>query len=64
MYPANKRFNCYQNMYGAMRRTLVYKQYVEVDMENAHFNLLAGKYPDATDVHDYIDNRDAHLEAV
>jgi hypothetical protein len=33
-------------------------------MENAHFILLAGKYPDVTTIHDYIDNRERHLKDV
>jgi hypothetical protein len=39
-----------------MRRASVDRQYVEVDMENAHFILLAGKYIPWRDytIHDYI----------
>jgi hypothetical protein len=40
-----------------MRRALADKLYVEVDMENANFNLLAGEYHDATMIQDYINNR-------
>uniref|UniRef100_A0A7S1SNM3 Uncharacterized protein n=1 Tax=Tetraselmis chuii TaxID=63592 RepID=A0A7S1SNM3_9CHLO len=51
-------------MFCSMRRASVDRQYVEVDMENAHFILLAGKYPDVTTIHDYIDNRERHLKDV
>lgn len=64
LYPANQRFTCYQNMKGSMRRALIKNRYVEVDMENAHFKLLAGKYPDAVPINDYISSRDSHLESV
>lgn len=43
-----------------MRRAPLSEQCVEVDMENAHFKLLAGKYP----AESYIDNREMHLESV
>eukprot|EP00873_Tetraselmis_striata_P028813 jgi/Tetstr1/449077/TSEL_036290.t1 len=64
LYPSNQRFVCFQNMLGSLRRILIDKKYVEVDMENAHFQLLAGKYPDARSIHDYISNREQHLLAV
>eukprot|EP00873_Tetraselmis_striata_P021731 jgi/Tetstr1/441995/TSEL_003145.t1 len=64
MYPSNQRFVCFQNMLGCLRRVLIAGKYVEVDMQNAHFQLLAGKYPDAPAIHDYISNREEHLRAV
>eukprot|EP00873_Tetraselmis_striata_P027955 jgi/Tetstr1/448219/TSEL_035507.t1 len=64
LYPSNKRFVCFQNMLGCLRRVLIAGKYVEVDMQNAHFQLLAGKYPDALAIQDYISNREEHLRAV
>eukprot|EP00873_Tetraselmis_striata_P039780 jgi/Tetstr1/460044/TSEL_005364.t1 len=64
LYPSNQRFVCFQNMLGGLRRVLIAGKYVEVDMQNAHFQLLAGKYPDASAIQDYISNREEHLRGV
>eukprot|EP00873_Tetraselmis_striata_P020410 jgi/Tetstr1/440674/TSEL_028983.t1 len=64
MYPSNKRFVCFQNMLGSLRRIPIDNRYVEVDMQNARFQLLAGKYHNAIAIQSYISNREKHLLVV
>jgi P4 family phage/plasmid primase-like protien len=54
----------YQNMLGSMRRVLASGHYAEVDMVNAHFRLLLGKFPSARALRAYCDERDEHLASV
>lgn len=49
---------------GSMRRIFIDKQYVEIDMWSAHFQLLSRKYPYALAIREYISSRERHLEAV
>eukprot|EP00873_Tetraselmis_striata_P009643 jgi/Tetstr1/429907/TSEL_019772.t1 len=64
LWPKQQRFVCYQNMLGSMRRSLAAGKYVEVDMANAHFKLLAGVYPEAAAINEYCDGRAEHLREV
>ena len=55
---------CFQNMLGSLRHILVDGKFAEVDMENAHCELLAGLFPESSAIHRYCSNRDDILEEV
>ena len=63
-FPFQKGFVTYQNMLGSMARVLSASLYVEVDLKNAHFEILAGNFPQYAAFANYCNNRDAILSSV
>jgi hypothetical protein len=51
-------------MLGSLQRILTDGEYVEVDMENAHCELLTGLFPESSAIHMYCSNRAVVLEEV
>jgi len=45
-------------MLGSLRRILGDGMYAEVDMENAHCELLAGLFPEPSTIHRHCSDRD------
>ena len=52
----------YQNMLGSFCRVIASGHLVEIDMENAHYNLVVGRWPDLSGIQDYVTNRESRLE--
>ena len=55
---------CYQSLPGTVRRIVADDQYSEIDLENAHPNILLDRFPDMDGLRAYIEERDDVLEEV
>ena len=64
LYPCQKGFVSYQNMLGKMARILQAGLYVEVDLKNCHFMILAGIFPQYPAFTTYCTEREDILSSV
>ena len=65
LWPLGKNhYHCLQNLRGPLRRMHAFEKYAELDMENAHNELLIGHYVECAALQSYCCNRAVHIQDV